>query len=299
MKIDVTAIPWDAAHDKIATAIAANQTPDVSMIGTTWMGEFASTGGLDPTPDIVDKSTFFDGAWGSTVVGDTSYGVPWYVETRVLYLDTALAQKAGVSPTPKTWADLTAMAKGLQSAGAQWGINLQPGQTGAWQTFLPFAWQAGANLMSSDGKLTLDTPEMVKALTYYQSFFTDKVAPTELPDGHAGTGLRRRQDRLVRLRTVGDRHPQDPGGADVMSKMTLAPLPADVKPASFIGGSDLAVFKNTKNRDAAWAFVQWLSDPKTQADWYTTTSDLPAVQSAWTAGHARQRPGAARSSATS
>src|SRR4051794_12414403 len=29
--VDVTAIPWDAAHDKIATAIAADETPDVSM----------------------------------------------------------------------------------------------------------------------------------------------------------------------------------------------------------------------------------------------------------------------------
>lgn len=283
VKVDVTAIPWDAAHDKIATAIAAKQTPDVSMIGTTWMGEFASTGGLDPTPPVVDKSTFFDGAWGSTVVGNASYGVPWYVETRVLYLDTLLAKKAGVSQTPATWADLTATAKGLQKAGAQWGINLQPGQTGAWQTFLPFAWQAGANLMSSDGKLTLDTPEMVKALTYYQSFFTDKVAPTALPDGtlepdfvagKIGSFVSGPWE-IGTLKTL---------NPDVMSKVTLAPLPADAKPASFIGGSDLAVFKNSKNRDASWAFVQWLSDPKVQADWYKTTSDLPAVTSAWKLG---------------
>ena len=67
-------MPWDAAHDKIATAIAADEVPDVSMIGTTWMGEFATTGGLDPTPpDLIDESTFFEGAWGSTEVGGTSY----------------------------------------------------------------------------------------------------------------------------------------------------------------------------------------------------------------------------------
>jgi multiple sugar transport system substrate-binding protein len=290
VKIDVTAIPWDAAHDKIATAIAAKETPDVSMIGTTWMGEFASTGGLDQTPDVVDKSTFFDGAWGSTVVGDVSYGVPWYVETRVIYLDTALAQQAGVSPTPATWEDLTATAKGLQGAGAQWGINLQPGQTGAWQTFLPFAWQAGANLMSDDGKLTLDTPEMVKALTYYQSFFTDKVAPTELPEGTLEPDF---VAGKIGSFVSGPWHIgilKDTGGDDEMSKVTLAPMPADVKPASFIGGSNLAVFKDTKNRDAAWAFVQWLSDPQTQADWYTATSDLPAVQSAWTLGSLASDP---------
>jgi len=59
----VTAIPWDAAHDKLSTAIAADEVPDVSLIGTTWMGEFAATGALDPTPDVVDPTSFFDGAW--------------------------------------------------------------------------------------------------------------------------------------------------------------------------------------------------------------------------------------------
>ncbi len=48
--VKVTAVPWDGAHDKIATAIAGRQTPDVSLIGTTWMGEFAGGGGLDPVP---------------------------------------------------------------------------------------------------------------------------------------------------------------------------------------------------------------------------------------------------------
>jgi len=284
VKIDVTAIPWNAAHDKIATAIAADEVPDVSMIGTTWMGEFAATGGLDPTPDVVDSSTFFEGAWGSTVVNDVSYGVPWYVETRVIYLDTALAEQAGVSPTPANWEDLTATAKGLQSAGAQWGINLQPGATGAWQTFLPFAWQAGAELMNDAGELTLDTPEMVKALTYYQSFFTDGVAPKELPEGSLEPDF---VAGKIGSFVSGPWHIgilKETGGDDFMSKVTLAPMPADEKPASFIGGSNLAVFKSSENRDAAWTYVQWLSDPATQAEWYKTTSDLPSVQSAWTEG---------------
>ena len=45
--VKVTAVPWEAAHDKISAAIASGKTPDVSLIGTTWMGEFAKAGGLD------------------------------------------------------------------------------------------------------------------------------------------------------------------------------------------------------------------------------------------------------------
>ena len=47
--IEVTAVPWDAAHDKIATSIAGGETPDITQVGSTWMGEFAGTGALDPT----------------------------------------------------------------------------------------------------------------------------------------------------------------------------------------------------------------------------------------------------------
>ena len=85
VSVNVTAIPWDAAHDRIVAAIAGGDVPDVSMVGTTWMGEFATLGALEPTPDTIDPSAFFEGAWGTTVVDGTSYGVPWYVETRVIY----------------------------------------------------------------------------------------------------------------------------------------------------------------------------------------------------------------------
>ena len=80
----------------------------------------------------------------------TSYGVPWYVETRLIYYRKDLAEKAGVTPKPGwTWDDLKAFAKAMQDkGGAKWGISLPPGGTGSWQTFMPFAWQNGAELQS-------------------------------------------------------------------------------------------------------------------------------------------------------
>ncbi|HET9555599.1 MAG TPA: extracellular solute-binding protein, partial [Actinomycetota bacterium] len=121
--VKVTAVPWDGAHDKIATAIAGRQTPDVSLIGTTWMGEFAGGGGLDPVPaDLLDAGAFFEGPWNTVVVDGTPYGVPWYTETRVLYYRKDLADKAGVQ-APTTWDELKTFAKALQDqGGAKHGI---------------------------------------------------------------------------------------------------------------------------------------------------------------------------------
>ena len=276
VKINVTAIPWDAAHDKIATAIAGNQTPDVSMIGTTWMGEFAATGAFDPTPKSIDSSRFFEGAWGSTDVGGTHYGVPWYVETRVLYYRTDL-----VPEPPTDWDGLTSMANDMQAAGAKWGITLQPGQTGAWQTFMPFAWQAGAQMTNADAtEFTIDSPEFVAALAKYQSFFADGLAPTDLPQGSL------EQDFMAGSIGSFVSGPWHVGiltdtDAEGMANVGLAPLPAGAQQASFIGGANLAVFKDAQNRDAAWKFVEWLSQPEVQTEWYKTSNDLPSVASAW------------------
>ena len=60
-KVNVTPVPWDDAHNKISTAIAARTTPDVSMIGTTWMGEFAKSGALDQPSSTRPRSSLARG----------------------------------------------------------------------------------------------------------------------------------------------------------------------------------------------------------------------------------------------
>jgi len=59
---------------------------------------------------------------------------------------------------------------------------------------------------------------------------------------------------------------------------------------SFTGGGDLAVFSDSDNKDGAWKFVQWLSDPETQQAFYDEVGDLPAVKSAWDTGELADDP---------
>jgi multiple sugar transport system substrate-binding protein len=283
VKVKVTPMPFDAAHDKLATAITAQKTPDISQIGTTWMGEFA-TQALDPTPASIDKSVFFEGAQKTTEVAGTSYGVPWYVETRLVYYRKDLAAKAGFTTLPTDWAGLKAMAKAMQTkAGAKYGIDLQAGGQGSWQTILPFAWSNGAEVATADQKkYTFDTPETAEAAKFYQSFFTDKIAATQLPQNSRAPSF---VNGSVPMFISG---PWEMGGlndlgkAGFKEKYGVMQMPKQKTATSFVGGSDLAVFKNSKNKDSAWKFVQWLSDPKVQVKWYELSTDLPSVKSAWT-----------------
>ncbi len=286
--VKVTAVPWESAHTKISTAITSGKTPDVTLVGTTWMGEFAEMGGLEPTPEgLVDEGAFFDGAWDTTVVGDTSYGVPWYVETRALYYRTDLAEKAGWDEAPQSWDELSQFSADLKSkGGADYGISLPPGQTGSWQTMLPFAWSNGATLTDDAGtEYTIDSPEMVEALEYYKTYFTEGLSPDRTLDpGELETGFAKGTYASF---ISGPWHTglvEDAGVSQ--DDYTVAPLPGkDSSPGtSFIGGGNLGVFSDSDNKESSWKFVQWLSDPEVQQDWYDTMGDLPSVQAAWESG---------------
>jgi len=283
IKVRVTPVSWDVAHDKIITSIAGGQTPDVSLIGTTWMAEFAETGALDKTPDTIDKSTFLPNAWKTTDVGGENYGVPWYVETRALYYRTDLAKKAGWTKAPQTWDELKQLANDYkQKAGTDHGIALAPNN---WQELLPLAWQSGSEVATSEG-FSLDDAGMVKALTFDKSFFDEGLTPKRVPQGFDVTqGFIRGSDPMF---ISGPWHlalVRDQGGAEIDGKWDVTMLPkGDKSRTSFLGGGDLAVFEDSDNKAAAWKFVQWLSTPEVQAKWFDMVGDLPAVKDAYDNG---------------
>jgi multiple sugar transport system substrate-binding protein len=275
--IKITPLPWNVAHDKLITSIAGRATPDVAMIGTTWMGELSKLNAVTTLPSTVNKGDFFKGGIDTASANGTTYGLPWYVETRVLYYRKDLADKAGVTSPPANWDDLMTMAQKLKAGGSKYGINLQ---TNDWQEFIPLIWSAGGDVMKS-GKFTLDSPEAVKALTFYSDFFKKGLTRGSTPQGFD----------LIQAFAAGD----DPmfisgpwmaglitkAGLD-QSKWAVAPMPRGDKSAtSFVGGSDWVVFKNSKNQDAAWKFVQFLTQKDTQVAWYKDLKDLPSRQDAW------------------
>ncbi len=281
--IDVTAVPWEAAHDRIATSIAGGETPDISMLGTTWVGEFAATGAFEPTPEgLVDEDSFFEGSWDTTVVDGTAYGVPWYVDTRVLYYRTDLAEAAGVE-APETWDEYKAFAKALQEQGATSGVSLPPGGFDSWQYVSPLAWQQGGDILADDGEtFTFDSPEWNEAFAFYASFFEEGISePVRLEGGEI-------EQKFI-SGEVGSFYSGpfhvglllEQGGPDFAEKFAVAMVPGADSRTSFTGGGNLAVFDDSENRDAAWKFVRWLSQPETQVAWYDISTDLPSVEAAW------------------
>ena len=280
--VTVQSIPWANAHQKLLTAVAGTQTPDVAQMGTTWMAEFAKTGALDTAPGSISQSAFFPGAWSTAVHNGTAYGAPWYVDTRVLFYRTDIAQKAGIAHPPTNWDELLADAQAMQQkGGSKYGIYLGNND---WQELVPFVWQNNGQVYQN-GQYSLNSPAMVQALSYYQTFFKQGLTPQNEPPNfdviqtfdQGSTPMFISGPWMIGLI-------QQEGGAAMNGKWAVAALPAKVTNTSFVGGSDLVVFKNSPNRAVAWKFVQYLVDPSVQLKWYNTVADLPAVQSTWNMG---------------
>lgn len=281
--LEVTPLPWDSAHDKFTSAIAAGTAPDVAQVGSTWMAEFVSLDALEPTPDSIALDDFFPGAVEGITVQDTAYGVPWYVETRLVYYRKDIAEAAGITEPPTDWDGLVEMAKALQSQpDGKWGIALQPGGAGSWQTVLPLCWSNGGDVVSEDGaEFTFESPQNEEALAYYQSYFTDGIAD---PAPAEGTTEQDFVSGAVPMFISGPwmmAAVEGVGGEGFADKYGVFVMPEKETSSSFLGGANLGVFQGTDNRDAAWKLVEYLSRPEVQIEWFGIVSAMPGLQSAW------------------
>ncbi len=284
VKIEVQAIPWAGAYDKLLTGIAAGQLPDIAQMGTTWMAPFGAMGAFEEVSgyversEIVDPEKFFEGSWQTAVTEAGILGIPWYVDVRVMYYRSDLLEEVGYDSAPQTWDELYDAGTKLTARGPQQaGISLLFTGTFA-NEFMPFAWQNDASILDEEGNITVTAPEFIEAIEYYSQLFWDDIA---LKAGGElihdfGTGavpIFFSGPWMVRM--IQNQLPQIEG------KWGIALMPASESHTSFVGGSNWVIFSASRNKEMAWKFVEFMSRPDIQLEWYRIVSSLPAVVDAW------------------
>ncbi|MBI1884226.1 MAG: extracellular solute-binding protein [Chlamydiae bacterium] len=289
VKIVVQAIPWGAAHEKLITSVAGESTPDVCQLGSTWVSEFEAMKVLLPLDSFLEKSSlksdqFFESSWKVNFIQGSLYGIPWYVDTRVLFYRKDLLKEVGFDHAPQTWDELLEacrrLSKDTDGDGKKdrYGISLPLRD---WAQMLMFIWQNGGQILGEDGAVEIKSPAVAQAFEFYRSFFKEDVAPRELA---VGTDIFNAFDKGFfpmfvsgpwMLRQIHEQLPHLDG------KWSVATLPHKIKGTSFVGGSSLVIFKGTKKAELAWEWIQFLNQPETQVKWYQITEDLPSTRVAW------------------
>jgi N,N'-diacetylchitobiose transport system substrate-binding protein len=281
-KVSIQFVPWAQAHDKFTTSIAGGKVPDVAEMGTTWTPEFADEGAFEQVSKPA-SGKYVSSLIDAATVDGKLWGKPWYAGARALVYRKDILDKAGVG-VPKTWDELLAAAKAIKAKVP--GISPM-GYTGLTEhMYLPTVWQAGGQIATdADGSWTsaMNSPQAVKAIQFYTDFYKEGLTPKasigwEEPDA---------QEAFIN----GDIAMLVAGGwtynsiiqtkSALKSKIGTALEPAGPsgKDTAFAGGSHLVVFKESKNRDLANAFVDYMLTPANLTKFTSEIGFLPGTVS--------------------
>ncbi|HET9490738.1 MAG TPA: sugar ABC transporter substrate-binding protein [Methylomirabilota bacterium] len=288
--VKVQQLPWTAAHEKLLTAFAGDATPDVCQLGNTWLPEFVALKALAPldrhvaASAIVHADDYFAGIWDTNRVDGTLYGVPWYVDTRLLFYRRDLLAQAGFSAPPRSWQEWREMLVAVQrSAGPDRFPILLP--LNEFEPLLALALQQDEPLLRDGGRWgNFSAPGFRRALGFYLEMFERGWAPAVASAAIANVWIEFGRGRFAFYVSgpwnIGELRRRLP--ADQQERWMTAPLPGPDGPGvSIAGGSSLVVFRASRHQAEAWRLVEFLSQPAIQRRFHTLTGDLPPRRATW------------------
>ncbi len=290
IRIELQQLPWTAAHEKLLTAFAGNTLPDLCQLGNTWVPEFAALGALARLDShvaasrVVVPEDYFSGIWDTNVIGKSLLGIPWYVDTRLLFYRSDLLGKAGIQTPPRTWQEWErALAAVKKEVGPDRYAILLP--LNEFEPLLALSLQQDEPLLRDGGRWgNFAGPGFRRALQFYARMFRKGWAPieggaqianvwTEFGRGYFAFYL----SGPWNIEEFKRRLPPDRQG-DWMT----APLPGPDGPgASTAGGSSLVIFRSSRHPQAAWRLIEYLSEPAIQVRFHELSGNLPPRRAAW------------------
>jgi len=254
------------------------------------VAEFVALNSLAPLDSLaassrsVRRDDFFPGIWKTNVVNGKTYGIPWYVDTRLIFYRTDLLAKAGYKEFPQTWSEWTAAMKKMKSQmGPRQFPLLMP--TNEWAQPVIFALNESSPILRDGGRYgAFQQPPFRRAfdfyLSLYQQGYASPVSSTQV------SNLFQEFDRgniamyISGPWYIGEfRNRLD---SATQNKWMTAPMPGiDGPGVSTAGGSSLSLFAASRHKKEAWTLMEYLSQPSVQLEFYRLTGDLPPRKTAW------------------
>jgi multiple sugar transport system substrate-binding protein len=289
IRVEVQQLPWTAAQEKLLTSFAGDVTPDLCQLGNTWISQFAALGALAPLQEraagsgTVAAGDYFDGIWAANRIGDSLYGIPWYVDTRLLFYRRDLLARAGFAHAPADWQEWTRMMAALKRRSPDtYGVLLPLNE---FEPLLVLALQQDTPLLRDGGRYgNFRSPAFRRTLQFYLDMFRQGWAPratnTQISNVWDEFAKGYFSFHIAGPWNIGEFKRRLPAGRQDI--WMTAPMPGPIGPgASSAGGSSLVVFERSKHKEQAWQVIEYLSQPAVQLRFYAMTGNLPPRRSAW------------------
>lgn len=248
----------------LSTQFGAGAGPDIFVIPDAYFPQLTDAGILEPLDDVVSaaKADGFRDINANYKVDGKQYGVVWEVVPYATFWNKDVLDKAGVQP-PTDVKSLIAAADKIKSATGTTGFTVrhQMNEETPWWTDFS-NWIFGYGGAWSDGTaLTINSAKNVEALTAFKSvydapgFGKGQDASTYRSAFSAGELGMSIDNSSAVMTLVSDKVPADKIGSAVL------PFPAG---GSAFAGFSIGVNANSKNKDTAKAYIQWLLSNEAQ-----------------------------------
>lgn len=299
IEVEATVLDWGSAWTKLTTAATSGEGPDITQLGTTQVAAIAAMGALEDLTGVYDRfggtQAFVPASLPTTQIlgqGEERYGAPWFIDTRALFYRKDVCEAAGVNPETDfdTWDSFKSALqkmKGIQIDGVEVQPFAMPGKND-WNVihnFAPWIWGAGGDFIADDNKTSIvneDTafegvkfytelaveglmnmPALEKNSAEIEASFNSGEFATIFTGAYEIATLRREVPELA-------------------EKIGTVPFPEGPKGRyAFFGGSDLCVFKSSKNKEAAYRVLEFLMTTEAQVEYQKLCGNLPTVNAAY------------------
>ncbi|RJP57804.1 MAG: ABC transporter substrate-binding protein [Ignavibacteriales bacterium] len=296
IKVKAQYIPTgDALVQKLITSIQSKTAPDISWLHAHFIEDLVEANAIYKMDHFIngenglEEGTLEDiypallqyASWRGTL-----YTIPMEATNLALLYNKDMFRAAGLDPNhpPKNWEELQEYAEKLtfdkngdgkfEQVGLFLPVFPAAGPLSSWMVwqFHPFLWQAGGYKIDLEQTHVMYHEEAgVQALQLWKDIYQKLRLDVFTPDydvAFASKNLAMAMDGPWNL----------PRYNEILKNMDwgFAPLPAGPeKRATIVGGEYLAIFKQSKNPDEAWAFLKWIIEPEVQAKWAMTSGYLP------------------------
>lgn len=295
IKVNLEVVPWADLLNRILAATTSGQGPDVLNIGNTWSASLQATGAFVPWDDALlaqvgGKERFLGPSLAATgAAGQPPTALPIYGMTYGLFYNKKLFSEAGIAEPPKTWDELIADGKKL-TKGKQWGLAVEGASVSenSHHAFI-FGQQHGSDLFDATGKPQFDSPKQVAAIKQYLDLMAvHKIVNPSNAEYSNGTeavqDFTSGKAAMLMWQSIAS---QTKAAGMTEDDYGLAPIPLP-DPAQggkqvngMVAGINMAIFKSSKNQDAALQFVKFMTSKETQQTLNKTYGSLPTVTDAY------------------
>ncbi len=284
IKVRWVDIPWAAMEDKILTAVSAKTAPDVVNLNPGFATQLAVRNAwldLDAkVPEGVRKQ-YLPKIWKDSTLNNKSFGIPWYLTTRVTIYNKDLLQKAGVSKPPATYAELAQVAKQIKEKTGKYAVFITVVPEDSGEVLESFV-QMGVDLVDAQGKAAFNTPKGKAAFQYWVDFYKQGLMPKEaLTQGHR---------RAIELYQAGETALLSSGAEFMDAIAKNAPSIAQVSAAApqitgetgkkNVAVMNLVIPRDTPKPDAALKFALFVTNTQNQLAFAKAANVLPSTSEA-------------------